>query len=99
MWLGWHPNAQHRSTEAASSLQPEHTGFQVSSRNKPAGPRLPVRPNPAFGTGAFGSPPGSSHMQRWDVTATEKADSDRYFENLDPQTQGDLLKTTWQFPS
>jgi epidermal growth factor receptor substrate 15 len=67
-------------------LQPEHTGF--SSQNKPAAPRLPVRPNPAFGTGAFGSPPGSSHMQRWDVTAAEKANSDRYFENLDPQRRG-----------
>jgi hypothetical protein len=27
-------------------------------------------------------------MQRWDVTATEKAFSDRYFENLDPQRRG-----------
>ena len=64
-------------------LQSEHTGF--SSQIKPAAPRLPIRPS---GTGAFGSPPGTSHTQRWDVSAAEKANADRYFDNLDPQRRG-----------
>jgi epidermal growth factor receptor substrate 15 len=75
---------QTQYSDQSQILQPDLTGF--SAQNKPAAPRLPMRPNPAtFGAGAFGSSPGSAPAPRWDVTAAEKANADRYFDNLDPQ--------------
>jgi epidermal growth factor receptor substrate 15 len=73
-------------TGQSHALQPDATGGFSSpfSPQRPAvPPHLPARPNPShIGSGAFGSPP------QWDITPAEKAKSDRFFDNLDPQHRG-----------
>ncbi|KAF7295138.1 hypothetical protein MIND_01052300 [Mycena indigotica] len=52
-------------------------------------PQLPVRPNPSpsiVGTGAF-----ASSQVAWDITPSEKATSDRWFDSLDTHKRGYIL--------
>ncbi|KAF9264956.1 EF-hand [Marasmius fiardii PR-910] len=87
--------------QAASVLQPQGTGMALPQQStgmlqqhntgmgapKRVPPTLPARPNASqVGTGAF-SNVGSS-ASNWDVTAEEKANSDRYFDTLDSSKQG-----------
>lgn len=65
-------------------LQPQGTGGAVSKKPLVA-PTIPARKttNPsAIGNSAFGA------QARWDVTATEKASSDEYFDTLDTTKAG-----------
>lgn len=77
----------------ASPLQAQYTGQGQPLKSQNTGqafkpnPPLPSRPavqnnGTAFGTSAFAT------SQAWDVTAEEKANSDRFFEGLDAQKRG-----------
>ncbi|KAJ3508199.1 hypothetical protein NLJ89_g5886 [Agrocybe chaxingu] len=57
-------------------LQPDHTGLSGPFR----APALPARPNALIQS--------NGHRQEWDVTPTEKASSDRYFDSLDTHKRG-----------
>jgi epidermal growth factor receptor substrate 15 len=79
---------QPQYTGSIRPLQPNTTGGQSSFSQRPAPPvpSLPVRPNASqLGSGAFGN---ASLNAKWDITPTEKASSDRFFETLDPQGRG-----------
>ncbi|KAF8964114.1 hypothetical protein BDZ97DRAFT_2058743 [Flammula alnicola] len=58
------------------ALQPDYTGLSPPFK----APAFPTRSNTAPHTNGFG--------QDWDVTAAEKASSDRYFDTLDTQKKG-----------
>lgn len=71
-------------------LQPQGTGMAAQKKAPPAAPTLPARKttNPsAIGNSAFGVP-GSQAASQWDVTATEKASSDGFFDTLDTTKVG-----------
>ncbi|CAA7270180.1 unnamed protein product [Cyclocybe aegerita] len=57
-------------------LQPDHTGLSGPFR----APTLPARPNALVKS--------NGHREEWDVTPTEKASSDRYFDSLDTHKRG-----------
>jgi epidermal growth factor receptor substrate 15 len=63
-------------------LQPQYSGY-----NKPTPPQLPVRPSAGspFGASAFAQPQPPA---QWDVTPTEKASSDNFFNSLDSGRRG-----------
>lgn len=71
-------------TGSGQVLQSDHTGFSSPSRV----PAVPARPAPAsvlrspFGTQA------NSQPVQWDITPEEKAASDNFFDDLDPQRRG-----------
>ncbi|KDQ60579.1 hypothetical protein JAAARDRAFT_67021 [Jaapia argillacea MUCL 33604] len=75
-------------THSTGQMRPQITGSQLKSST--TGPPLPSRPSPALiGSSAFGTalqPQGTG--QHWDITATEKANADRFFDTLDPQMRG-----------
>lgn len=60
--------------QSVSALQPNYTGQPFKA------PALPVRPS--------GAAPSNGHPHDWDVTVTEKASSDRFFDTLDTQKNG-----------
>ncbi|KAG7452893.1 uncharacterized protein BT62DRAFT_879116 [Guyanagaster necrorhizus] len=67
-------------------LQPDVTGGFPARRGPPVPPHLPARPSPSqVGSGAFGRSSVSTH---WDITPAEKANSDKFFDNLDSQRRG-----------
>ncbi|KAJ7074344.1 hypothetical protein C8F01DRAFT_1100205 [Mycena amicta] len=82
-----------------STLQPQYTGASQHilqpqttgpwSSKPPVPPHLPARPTVSapgasiIGTGAFGQV-----QPHWDITPTEKATSDRWFDSLDTQKRG-----------
>jgi epidermal growth factor receptor substrate 15 len=71
-----------------SSIVVQYTGQSQLSQPVTA-PRLPSRTVPsAFGSSPFSSPPRNEYTSRWDVTAAEKASSDRFFDGLDTQKRG-----------
>lgn len=66
-------------------LQPQTTGSR--SRLGPGSPpSLPSRPAPSS-TNAFMHPQSTGHPQ-WDITATEKASADQFFDQLDTPKRG-----------
>lgn len=70
-----------------NALMPEITGNRVSAFPQ-AAPHLPPRSSAsALGSGAFSPQPTGSNLQ-WDVTQTEKANFDGFFDRLDQQHQG-----------
>jgi epidermal growth factor receptor substrate 15 len=76
--------AQHTGTTAmASPLQQQFTGQPRMA------PPVPQRTPAALGGSAFGMQAHNTGMaQQWDVTAAEKANSDRFFDTLDAQKIG-----------
>lgn len=78
-------NIQPQYTGQSQLLQPDHTGFNATS---PRPPVLPARPSPS----GYGSPPfvpqRNGHVAQWDVSPSDKATSDRFFDELDPQRRG-----------
>ncbi|KAG6833491.1 hypothetical protein H0H87_006063 [Tephrocybe sp. NHM501043] len=76
---------QPQYTGQSQHLQPNHTGFSVTSSKPPA---LPARPTaPTTATPPF-VPQRNGHAPHWDVTADEKATADTYFNDLDAQRRG-----------
>ncbi|KAF9459355.1 hypothetical protein BDZ94DRAFT_1268459 [Collybia nuda] len=77
-------NVQPQYTGQAQ-LQSEYTGF---SNTQPKPPVLPARP----ATSGLNSSPFTAqrngHVPQWDVTPAEKANSDRFFDDLDTQQRG-----------
>ncbi|KAF9036984.1 hypothetical protein BDZ89DRAFT_1130017 [Hymenopellis radicata] len=66
-------------------LQPNMTGSMSGRRGAPVPPHLPARPNVSHvGSSAFGKPAPVP----WDITATEKTESDGFFDTLDNQRNG-----------
>lgn len=78
-------NIQPQYTGQSQALQPDHTGF---SATQPRPPVLPARP----AASGFSSPPfvpqRNGHAPQWDVTPSEKANADRFFDELDTQRRG-----------
>ncbi|KAG6910926.1 hypothetical protein DXG01_006609 [Tephrocybe rancida] len=76
---------QQQYTGQSQLLQPNHTGFSITSPKPPA---LPARPAASTVT----SPPFVSQRNeqapQWDVTADEKATADNFFDDLDIQRRG-----------
>ncbi|KAG6854983.1 hypothetical protein C0991_009806 [Blastosporella zonata] len=80
---------QQQYTGQSQLLQPNHTGFSVTSPKPPALPARPAAP-PAT------SPPfipqrNVLQAPQWDVTADEKATADSYFDDLDASRRGYIL--------
>ena len=80
-----------------SVLHSQYTGQQQNQQQPPlsaTASRFQSRPGAspaAFPASPFASPPRSillSQVPPWDVTAAEKASSDRYFDTLDHQRKG-----------
>ncbi|RDB21022.1 Epidermal growth factor receptor substrate 15-like 1 [Hypsizygus marmoreus] len=76
---------QPQYTGQTQLLQPDHTGYSAAPSRPPV---LPARP-PVLGVN---SPPfvpqRNGKVPAWDVTPTEKANADRFFDDLDPQRRG-----------
>ncbi|KAG5645048.1 hypothetical protein DXG03_007227 [Asterophora parasitica] len=77
---------QPQYTGQSQLLQPDHTGF--SSVTSPRPPVLPARPTPSGMTSPPFVPQRNGHGPHWDVTHAEKANSDKFFDELDPQRRG-----------
>jgi epidermal growth factor receptor substrate 15 len=71
-------------SNAPSPLRSQMTGSGTSRTTLNTGPKLPIRPTSIFGDTGVGSHPFLS----WDVTASEKASSDQYFDALDQDQKG-----------
>ena len=74
-----------QQTGQSLPLQPDNTGMSGQTRS----PALPARPITAqpFGSGPF-APISNGQVLPWDVSHSEKASSDKYFDGLDPQNRG-----------
>lgn len=78
------PGYLHRSIKG---VQQQHTGpsaLQAQTTGPKKAPVLPVRKP----TAPMGSSPFATTQQAWDVTPTEKATADRFFDTLDSQKLG-----------
>lgn len=53
-------------------------------------PAVPPRPTPSVASmpSAFGAPAQNKNQPQWDVTPTEKSNSDQFFDTLDTQKRG-----------
>lgn len=72
-------------------IQPQYTsGLQAQLTGRGAAPSIPPRPAAAPGPSTFNqpSPFGAPPAPHWDITPTEKANSDRYFDGLDTAKKG-----------
>ena len=72
-------------------LQPQYTGGlqpQLTGRGPP--PSVPPRPAAVPGVGTFSqtTPFGTPPAPQWDITSTEKANSDKFFDGLDTAKKG-----------
>jgi epidermal growth factor receptor substrate 15 len=68
------------------SLQPQTTGS--ASRFAAPPPILPSRPSGQSTTSAFTRPQSAGPAPQWDVTPAEKANADRFFDQLDTSKRG-----------
>ena len=72
-------------------IQPQYTsGLQAQLTGRGAPPSIPPRPAAAPGSSAFNQPTpfGAPPAPQWDITPTEKANSDQYFDGLDTAKRG-----------
>jgi epidermal growth factor receptor substrate 15 len=76
----------------AGTLQPQYTGgLQPQLTNRGPPPSIPPRPTAGPGVSNFShttTPFGAPPTPQWDITPTEKASSDRFFDGLDTTKRG-----------
>jgi len=79
-----------------SNIQPQHTGQSQLLQSDYTGlPSVPSKPqvlpmrsaSVGFATAPF-IPPRNGHLPSWDVSPSEKANSDRFFDELDTERRG-----------
>ena len=76
---------QPQHTGQSQLLQPDYTGLS-SAPSKPQ--VLPMRSaSVGFATAPF-IPPRNGHLPLWDVSPSDKANSDRFFDELDTERRG-----------
>ncbi|KAG5637716.1 hypothetical protein H0H81_003480 [Sphagnurus paluster] len=76
---------QPQYTGQSQILQPDHTGFSMTS---PRHPVLPARPAASVLAPPPSLPHRNGHPPQWDVTPADKANSDKFFDELDNQRRG-----------
>ncbi|GLB35163.1 putative eps15 homology domain containing protein [Lyophyllum shimeji] len=76
---------QPQYTGQSQLLQPDHTGYTATSSGPPV---LPARRAVSAATAPPFVPQRNGHVPQWDVTPAEKANVDKYFDELDPQRRG-----------
>ncbi|KAF5386588.1 hypothetical protein D9615_001706 [Tricholomella constricta] len=76
---------QPQYTGQSQLMQPDHTGYSATS---PRPPVLPARPIPSGLTSPPFIPQRNGHASQWDVLPAEKANADKFFDELDTQRRG-----------
>lgn len=77
----------HSTGQRSQILQPNHTGMSSASGHSRPAPALPARPS-AVGSPFRPPPAAPAPAPAWDVTPSDKAKFDAWFDRLDTQKHG-----------